>query len=160
MSQFQGSEIKYKDFKKAKIAKFDPKTDSFIHWYKLFCTTGLQWGIWCPPYESTKADHIHGSWWTSLPTSVRAKGVVYVQSHLCDALTRKSLSCHFERIWCRPWMSSQCRIPCNLFPPSSPSSPTLFRPFNCKRYSASTSKRKLQFVHSPTSGFHSSRTSG
>ena len=72
MSQFQGSEIKYKDFKKAKIAKFDAKTDSFIHWYKLFCTTCLQWGIWCPPYESTKMDHIHGSWWPSLPRTVRA----------------------------------------------------------------------------------------
>jgi hypothetical protein len=72
MSQFQGSEIKYKDFKKSKISKFDPKTDSFIHWYKLFCTTCLQWGIWCPPYESTKKDHIHGSWWTSLPGRIRA----------------------------------------------------------------------------------------
>ena len=72
MSQFMYSEVRFKDFRKATIPKFDStKYESFVHWYKLFCSTCLQWGIWCPPYESTQEDSIHGAWWTKLPQSVR-----------------------------------------------------------------------------------------
>jgi len=74
MQQFMSSEVKYKDFRKATFQKFDSgRQDSFIHWYKLFCATCLQWGLWCPPYESVEEDNIHGCWWTLLPASVRAQ---------------------------------------------------------------------------------------
>jgi hypothetical protein len=72
MTQFMYAEVKFKDFRKAVIPKFDAgKRDSFVHWYKLFCSTCLQWGIWCPPYESAKEDEVHGAWWCLLPESVR-----------------------------------------------------------------------------------------
>ena len=42
MSQFMYAEVKFKDFRKATIPKFDSaKQDSFVHWYKLFCSTCL-----------------------------------------------------------------------------------------------------------------------
>ena len=72
MSQFHYSEVKFKDFRKVTIPKFDSsKNDSFVHWYKLFVSTCLQWGIWCPPYESIQEDKVHGAWWVLLPQSVR-----------------------------------------------------------------------------------------
>lgn len=72
MQQFMSSEVRYKDFRKAAFQRFDSsRQDSFIHWYKLFCATCLQWGIWCPPYESVQEDNVHGSWWNLLPASVR-----------------------------------------------------------------------------------------
>ncbi|KAI2496065.1 hypothetical protein MHU86_18437 [Fragilaria crotonensis] len=72
MTQFMYAEVKFKDFRKAVIPKFDAgRRDSFVHWYKLFCSTCLQWGIWCPPYESAKEDEVHGAWWCLLPESVR-----------------------------------------------------------------------------------------
>ena len=72
MQQFMSSEVRYKDFRKATIQKFDSsRQDSFIHWYKLFCATCLQWGLWCPPYESVEEDNVHGIWWNLLPASVR-----------------------------------------------------------------------------------------
>lgn len=72
MSQFQFSEVKYKDFRKAVIPKFDAsKNDSFVHWYKLLVSTCLQWGVWCPPYESVEEDNVYGCWWMMLPQSVR-----------------------------------------------------------------------------------------
>jgi hypothetical protein len=72
MSQFQFSEVKYKDFRKVTIPKFDAsKNDSFVHWYKFLVSTCLQWGVWCPPYESVEEDNVYGSWWNSLPQSVR-----------------------------------------------------------------------------------------
>ena len=72
MQQFMSSEVRYKDFRKATFLKFDSsRQDSFIHWYKLFCATCLQWGLWCPPYESVEEDNVHGLWWTLLPASVR-----------------------------------------------------------------------------------------
>jgi hypothetical protein len=83
MCQFMCGEVKFKDFRKASIPKFDSsKNDSFVHWYKLFCSTCLQWGVWCPPYESAEEDSIHGKWWLSLPASVREKdafmsGLIY-----------------------------------------------------------------------------------
>jgi hypothetical protein len=83
MCQFMCGEVKFKDFRKANIPKFDSsKNDSFVHWYKLFCSTCLQWGVWCPPYESAEEDSIHGKWWLSLPASVREKdafmsGLIY-----------------------------------------------------------------------------------
>jgi hypothetical protein len=74
MQQFMSSEVKYKDFRKATFQKFDSgRQDSFVHWYKLFCATCLQWGLWCPPYESVQEDNIHGCWWNLLPASVRAQ---------------------------------------------------------------------------------------
>ncbi|KAI2493041.1 hypothetical protein MHU86_21515 [Fragilaria crotonensis] len=67
MRQFMSSEVRYKDFRKTIVPKFDSaRQDSFIHWYKLFCATCLQWGLWCPPYESVEQDNIHGSWWLML----------------------------------------------------------------------------------------------
>jgi hypothetical protein len=83
MCQFMCGEVKFKDFCKANIPKYDStKNDSFVHWYKLFCSTCLQWGVWCPPYESAQEDSIHGKWWTWLPASVREKdafmsGLIY-----------------------------------------------------------------------------------
>ncbi|KAI2491256.1 Reverse transcriptase (RNA-dependent DNA polymerase) [Fragilaria crotonensis] len=72
MSQFQVSEVKYKDFRKVTIPKFDAsKNDSFVHWYKFLVSTCLQWGVWCPPYESVEEDNVHGCWWMMLPQSVR-----------------------------------------------------------------------------------------
>jgi hypothetical protein len=72
MQQFMSSEVCYKDFRKATFQKFDSsRQDSFIHWYKLFCATCLQWGLWCPPYESVEEDNVHGLWWTLCPASVR-----------------------------------------------------------------------------------------
>ena len=44
MSQFQFSEVKYKDFRKLTIPKFDAsKNDSFVHWYTFLVSTCLQW---------------------------------------------------------------------------------------------------------------------
>jgi hypothetical protein len=83
MCQFMYGEVKFKDFRKANIPRFDSsKNDSFVHWFKLFCSTCLQWGVWCPPYESAQEDSIHGAWWTWLPASVREKdtfmsGLIY-----------------------------------------------------------------------------------
>ncbi|KAI2491619.1 hypothetical protein MHU86_22936 [Fragilaria crotonensis] len=72
MTQFMYAEVKFKDFRKAVIPKFDSqRQDSFVHWYKLFCSTCLQWGVWCPPYESAQEDMVHGAWWNLLPASVR-----------------------------------------------------------------------------------------
>jgi hypothetical protein len=39
MGQFMFGEVKFKDFWKAQIPKFD----LFVHWYKLFCSKCLQW---------------------------------------------------------------------------------------------------------------------
>ena len=72
MTQFMYAEVKFKDFRKAVIPKFDSQCqDSFVHWYKLFCSTCLQWGVWCPPYESAQEDMVHGAWWNLLPASIR-----------------------------------------------------------------------------------------
>ena len=66
------SEVRFKDFRKAIIPKFDSgRNESFVHWNKLLCSICLQWGIWCPPYESAQEDNIHGAWWKLLPMSVR-----------------------------------------------------------------------------------------
>ena len=74
MQQFMSSEVKYKDFRKTVVQKCDSsRQDSFVHWYKLFCATCLQWGLWCPPYESVEPDNIHGCWWSLLPASVRTQ---------------------------------------------------------------------------------------
>ncbi|KAI2501854.1 hypothetical protein MHU86_12619 [Fragilaria crotonensis] len=74
MQQFMSSEVKYKDFRKTVVQKYDSsRQDSFVHWYKLFCATCLQWGLWCPPYESVEPDNIHGCWWSLLPASVRTQ---------------------------------------------------------------------------------------
>jgi hypothetical protein len=55
MSQFMFGDVKFKDFRKATIPKFDSsKNDSFVHWFKLLCSTCLQWGVWCPPYDQPK----------------------------------------------------------------------------------------------------------
>lgn len=71
MTQFMNSEVRFKDFRKAVIPKFDSsRNESFVHWYKLLCLTCLQWGIWCPPYESAQEDDIHGAWWRMLPMPV------------------------------------------------------------------------------------------
>jgi hypothetical protein len=83
MSQFMFGDVRFKDFRKATIPKFDSsKNDSFVHWFKLFCSTCLQWGVWCPTYESAQEDSIHGAWWPCLPASVREKdsfmsGLIY-----------------------------------------------------------------------------------
>ena len=72
MAQFQYSEVKYKDFRKVVIPTFNAsKNDSFVHWYKLLTSTCLQWGMWCPPYESVHEENVYGGWWLSLPQSVR-----------------------------------------------------------------------------------------
>ena len=74
MSQFQFREVKFKDFNKIVIPKFDShRGDSFVHWYKLLVSSCLQWGVWCPPYESIEEDNIYGAWWELLPQSVRDK---------------------------------------------------------------------------------------
>jgi hypothetical protein len=74
MSQFQFREVKFKDFNKIVIPKFDfNRGDSFVHWYKLLVSSCLQWGVWCPPYESVEEDNIYGAWWELLPQSVRDK---------------------------------------------------------------------------------------
>jgi hypothetical protein len=52
---------------------YSSRQDSFIHRNKLFCSTCLLWGLWCPPYKSVEQDNIHGSWWRILPASVRAQ---------------------------------------------------------------------------------------
>jgi len=50
MQQFMSAQVMHKDFKKSTFRKYDStKQDSFIHWYKVFCSTCLQWGLWCPP---------------------------------------------------------------------------------------------------------------
>ena len=74
MRQFMSSEVRYKDFRKTVVQKFySSRQDSFIHRNKLFCSTCLLWGLWCPPYKSVEQDNIHGSWWRILPASVRAQ---------------------------------------------------------------------------------------
>jgi hypothetical protein len=90
MCQFMCGEVKFKDFRKASIPKFDSsKNDSFVHWYKLFCSTCLQWGVWCPPYESAEEDSIHGKWWNSLPASVRAQDA-FMSGLIYTALNQES----------------------------------------------------------------------
>ncbi|KAI2506528.1 hypothetical protein MHU86_7938 [Fragilaria crotonensis] len=90
MCQFMCGEVKFKDFRKASIPKFDlSKNDSFVHWYKLFCSTCLQWGVWCPPYELAQEDSIHGKWWLWLPASVREKDS-FMSGLIYTALTQES----------------------------------------------------------------------
>jgi hypothetical protein len=90
MCQFMCGDVKFKDFRKASIPKFDSsKNDSFVHWYKLFCSTCLQWGVWCPPYESAQEDSIHGKWWTLLPASVREKDA-FMSGLIYTALNQES----------------------------------------------------------------------
>jgi hypothetical protein len=87
MQQFMSSEVRYKDFRKATFQKFESsRQDSFIHWYKLFCATSLQWGLWCPPYESVEEDNIHGLWWNLLPASVQNQEA-FMSSLLYGALS-------------------------------------------------------------------------
>jgi hypothetical protein len=91
MQQFMSTKVHYKDFQKAPLHKFDSsKQESFIHWYKLFCTTCLQWGIWCPPYESVLEDHIHGCWWYLLPAPVRSQDT-FRSSLLYSALSSENV---------------------------------------------------------------------
>jgi hypothetical protein len=91
MRQFMSSEVKYKDFRKTTVQKYDSlRQDSFIHWYKLFCATCLQWGLWCPPYESVEQDNVHGSWWLLLPASVRAQDT-FMSSLLYGVLSQESV---------------------------------------------------------------------
>jgi hypothetical protein len=91
MRQFMSSEVRYKDFRKTIVPKFDSaRQDSFIHWYKLFCATCLQWGLWCPPYESVEQDNIHGSWWLMLPASVRAQDT-FMSSLLYGVLSQETV---------------------------------------------------------------------
>ncbi|KAI2509024.1 hypothetical protein MHU86_5400 [Fragilaria crotonensis] len=72
MTQFQSTDVKFKDFRKITLPKFDSsKNDSFVHWYKLLVSTCLQYGVWCPPYESVEEDNIYGAWWKRLPQSVK-----------------------------------------------------------------------------------------
>ena len=72
MSQLQFSKVKYKHFRKVDIPKFDAsKNDSFVHWFKFLLLTCLQWGVWCPPYESSEEDNVYGLWWMMVPQSVR-----------------------------------------------------------------------------------------
>jgi hypothetical protein len=74
MQQFMSFEVKYKEFRKTTFQKFDSsRQDSFIHWYKLCCSTCLQWGLWCPPYESIEEDNIYGCWWNRILASVRSQ---------------------------------------------------------------------------------------
>ena len=90
MCQFMYGEVKFKDFRKASIPKFDSsKNDSFVHWFKLFCSTCLQWGVWCPPYESAEEDSIHGKWWNQLPASVREKDA-FMSGLIYTALSQES----------------------------------------------------------------------
>jgi hypothetical protein len=90
MCQFMCGDVKFKDFRKANIPKFDSsRNDSFVHWYKLFCSTCLQWGVWCPPYESAQEDSIHGKWWTLLPASVREKDA-FMSGLIYTALNQES----------------------------------------------------------------------
>lgn len=91
MRQFMSSEVRYKDFRKTIVPKYDSsRQDSFIHWYKLFCATCLQWGLWCPPYESVEQDNIHGSWWMMLPASVRAQDT-FMSSLLYGVLSQETV---------------------------------------------------------------------
>jgi hypothetical protein len=91
MLQFMSSEVRYKDFRKAIVPKYDSsRQDSFIHWYKLFCATCLQWGLWCPPYESVEQDNIHGSWCLMLPASVRAQDT-FMSSLLYGVLSQETV---------------------------------------------------------------------
>ena len=91
MRQFMSSEVKYKDFRKTIVQKYDSsRQDSFIPWYKLFCATCLQWGLWCPPYESVEQDNVYGSWWLLLPASVRAQDT-FMSSLLYGVLSQESV---------------------------------------------------------------------
>jgi len=91
MRQFMSSEVKFKDFRKTVVQKYDSsRQDSFIHWYKLFCATCLQWGLWCPPYESVEQDNVHGSWWLMLPASVRAQDT-FMSSLLYGNLSQETV---------------------------------------------------------------------
>jgi hypothetical protein len=82
-------EVKFKDFRKASIPKFDSsKNDSFVHWYKLFCSTCLQWGMWCPPYESAQEDSIYGKWWLWLPALFKSgRSAIYLQQRIKQIIT-------------------------------------------------------------------------
>jgi hypothetical protein len=92
MQQFMSTKVHYKDFQTASLHKFDlSKQESFIHWYKLFCATCLQWSIWCPPYESVLEDHIHGCWWNLLPALVQSQVVTFMSSLLYSALSSENI---------------------------------------------------------------------
>ncbi|KAI2495399.1 hypothetical protein MHU86_19113 [Fragilaria crotonensis] len=90
MQQFMS--LRYKDFRKAAFQRFDSSCqDSFIHWYKLFCATCLQWGIWCPPYESVQEDNVHGSWWTLLPAASVRNQEAFMSSLLYVVLSAETV---------------------------------------------------------------------
>ena len=131
MCQFMCGEVNFKNFRKASIPKFDSsKNDSFVHWYKLFCFTCLQWGVWCPPYESAQEDSIHGKWWSLLPASVREKDA-FMSGLIYTALNQESTFPSGSREQgavegCLP----PGRVPCGLLPVSVAPPPVAFRLFD------------------------------
>ena len=157
MCQFMCGDVKFKDFRKASIPKFDSsRNDSFVHWYKLFCSTCLQWGVWCPPYESAQEDSIHGKWWTLLPASVREKDA-FMSGLIYTALNQESTFPNGSREQgavegCPPSGISRRVLPLSFAPPPSP-----FSLLHCKRDSPAKADGAIQSIHSPTSGFHGSR---
>ena len=159
MCQFMCDDVKFKDFRKASIPKFDSsKNDSFVHWYKLFCSTCLQWGVWCPPYESAQEDSIHGKWWSWLPASVR-KNDSFMSGLIYTALTQVSTFPSGSREQsavegCPP----PSRVSCGVFVVSPPPPPPSLSVLDSQRNPSSTPHRTLQLVHSPPSGFHGTRT--
>jgi hypothetical protein len=60
MRQFLFVDVRFKDFRKATIPKFDSsKNDSFVHWFKLFCSTCLQWGVSGEAEEQNQKQSLH-----------------------------------------------------------------------------------------------------
>ncbi|KAI2505294.1 hypothetical protein MHU86_9094 [Fragilaria crotonensis] len=148
---------KVQRLRKASIPKFDSsKNDSFVHWYKLFCSTCLQWGVWCPPYESAQEDSIHGKWWLWLPASVREKDSFM---SIYTALTQESTFPNGSREQsavegCPPKQDITWCIHCSAYiiPFSIQCSQLLAK-------SSPASYRTIQFVHPSASRLHGARAS-
>jgi hypothetical protein len=74
MCQFMFGEVKFKDFRKANIPKFElSQNDTFVHWFTLFCSTCLQWDCGAHHSRSPRIRILFSVWWTWLSVSVRQK---------------------------------------------------------------------------------------
>jgi hypothetical protein len=161
MSQFMYAEVKFKDFRKVTIPKFDStKQDSFVHRYKSFCSTWLQWGVWCPLYESAQARGQYLWILVESPPCIRPRSrLLYVWSDLLCS----SFGYHFpsgsKEQSAIEGCPSQCWLPCTVcFAPSASSLATLVCVLNRKRNPKAATFGDFQPLHSQTPELRGSRT--
>jgi hypothetical protein len=152
MCQFMCGDVKFEDFRKASIPKFDlSRNDSFVHWYKLFCSTCLQWGVWCPPYDPRQVVDF-------APSVCPRERCIHVRPDLHRPQPRIHLPQWLERTGSGRRLPPSSGISRRVLPFSVAPPPSPFSLLHCQRDSPAKADRAIQSIHSPTSGFHGSRT--